>query len=64
VVLDPVRASQFLAHSRLWRVSYRELATAVALESPGNGFSTSSVALSPAEWQLLHSELTQRIKSR
>ena len=64
VVLDPVRASQFLAQSRLWRVSYRELAVAVTLEMPDNGFSTTSAALTPGEWQLLYAELVQRIKSK
>ncbi len=64
VVLDPARASQFLAQSRLWRVSYRDLAADIAREFPENGFSTRSAALTTAEWQLLHSELVRRIKSK
>jgi mono/diheme cytochrome c family protein len=64
VVADPFRASQFLAQSIVWRVSYRELAASVALGLPANGFSTSSAALNSAEWQLLHSELIKRIKSK
>jgi hypothetical protein len=64
IVVDPVRASQFLAQSSAWRESYRALASSVVLDIPGNGFSTASVSLKPAEWQLLHSELRTRLKSR
>jgi mono/diheme cytochrome c family protein len=64
VLADPFRASQFLAQSRIWRVSYRELAAIAVLGLPANGFSTTSAALNSAEWQLLHSELTKRIKSK
>jgi mono/diheme cytochrome c family protein len=60
VILDPARASQFLAQSPLWRISYRDLASAVALEMPGNGFSTSAAALNAAEWQMLYSELLRK----
>jgi len=60
VVVDPVRASQFLAASRVWRISYRDLASTVVIGVPANGFSTASVSLKPAEWQLLYSELTKR----
>jgi mono/diheme cytochrome c family protein len=62
VIVDPVRASQFLAQSRLWRKDYQSLAAAVVLEMPGNGFATSSAALSSAEWQALYSELVRRVK--
>ncbi|MBP1623858.1 MAG: putative Cytochrome c subfamily [Acidobacteria bacterium] len=64
VVVDPARAAQFLAQSNLWRIGYRELAALVAQETPVNGFSTGSAALTPAEWQLLQSELLRRLKSK
>jgi mono/diheme cytochrome c family protein len=64
VIVDPFRVSQFLAQSRMWRISYRDLASAVALEMPGNGFSARSAALNSAEWQMLHSELVRRTKSK
>jgi hypothetical protein len=64
VIVDPPRASQFLAQSRMWRISYRDLASAVALETPANGFSISSAGLTASEWQLLHSELLKRIKPK
>jgi len=64
VVVDPARASQFLAQSSLWRISYRDLAALVVRETPVNGFATGSAALMPAEWQLLHSELLKRVKSK
>lgn len=64
VIVDPLRASQFLAQSRLWRISYQDLATAVALQMPGNGFSTSSAELNSAEWRMLYSELARRIKPK
>jgi mono/diheme cytochrome c family protein len=60
VIVDPARASQFLAQSRLWRISYQDLAAAVALEMPGNGFSTSAAALNSSEWQMLYSELMRK----
>ena len=63
VIKDPARASQFLAQSRLWRIGYRDLAAAVALEMPGNGFSTSAAALNSSEWQMLYSELMRKIAS-
>ena len=64
VIVDPFRASQFLAQSRLWRISYRDLAAAVALQMPGNGFSTDSADLNSAQWQMLYSELVRRIKPK
>jgi len=64
VVKDPVRASQFLAQSASWRATYKELASSVVLDVPDNGFSTEVVSLTPAEWQLLHSELMMRTKSK
>ncbi|NLT67941.1 MAG: cytochrome c [Acidobacteria bacterium] len=64
VVTDPARAAQFLAQSRLWRVSYRDLAAAVVRDMPANGFSPSSATLSIPEWRLLHSELLQRVKTK
>jgi hypothetical protein len=64
VVVDPLRASQFLAQSRSWRISYRDLASAVALQTPANGFSISSAGLNAAEWKLLHSELLRRVKPK
>ncbi len=63
-VLDPVRASQFLAQSSTWRATYRDFAASVLLDIPENGFSTALVSLKPAEWQLLHSELVAKIKSK
>lgn len=62
VIVDPPRAAQFLAQSRLWRTSFRDLASAVALEMPANGFSVGSADLSVDEWRLLHSELSKRVK--
>jgi mono/diheme cytochrome c family protein len=62
IVVDPVRAAQYLAQSSSWRISYRDLASAIALEMPANGFSTGSADLSTAEWRLLFSELLKRIK--
>jgi mono/diheme cytochrome c family protein len=64
VVADPFRTSQCLAESRNWRVGYRELAASVVLGAPANGFSTTSAALNSAEWQLVYSQLTKRIKSK
>jgi mono/diheme cytochrome c family protein len=64
VIVDPLRAAQFLAQSHLWRMSCRDLASTVALEMPGNGFSTGSVGLNAAEWQLLYLELLKRIKAK
>jgi mono/diheme cytochrome c family protein len=64
VIVDPVRASQFLAQSHLWRTSYQNLAAAITLEMPGNGFATSSAALNAAEWQTLYAELVRRIKPK
>jgi mono/diheme cytochrome c family protein len=64
VIVDPARASRFLARSRIWRASYRDLAAGVVRESPANGFSTHSVTLSTAEWQRLHSELVRSFKSK
>jgi mono/diheme cytochrome c family protein len=63
-VSDSSRASQFLAQSKTWRVSYRELAASVALGMPANGFSTTTASLTSAEWQLLHSELSGRLRSK
>jgi mono/diheme cytochrome c family protein len=64
VIMNPVRASQFLAQTPLWRTDYQKLAAAVVLEMPSNGFATSSAALSSAEWQTLYSELVRRIKPK
>lgn len=64
VVTDPVRASQFLARSSSWRATYRDLASSVVLDIPEDGFSTTVVSLKPAEWQLLHSVLMTRMKSK
>jgi mono/diheme cytochrome c family protein len=64
VIVNRSRASRFLAQSRLWRVNSMNLAAAVALEMPDNGFATSSAALSSAEWQMLYSELVRRIKPK
>ncbi len=64
VVIDPIRASQFLSHSRSWRTGYQDLAAAVALETPENGFSTSSAALSATEWKMLYAELARRVKPK
>jgi mono/diheme cytochrome c family protein len=64
VIVDPARASQFLAQSRPWRISYRDLAAAVALEMPGNGFSPSAAALNSSEWQVLYSELMRKIANQ
>lgn len=62
IVTDPVRASQFLSLSKAWRISYRDLASSVVMDVPENGFAAASVSLKAAEWQLLHLELTGRIK--
>jgi mono/diheme cytochrome c family protein len=64
VMQDPPRASRFLSQSRVWRVSYRELAAILVRQAPVNGFSTISASLSTAEWQSLYSELMKRIRSK
>jgi hypothetical protein len=50
VATDPARASQFLAQSNLWRVSYRDLAVTIVRETPANGFSVNSAELRADEW--------------
>jgi mono/diheme cytochrome c family protein len=62
VVINSSRASQVLRESRSWRASARDLAESILAGTPGNGFSVSVAALSPAEWQALHAELLKRIK--
>jgi mono/diheme cytochrome c family protein len=64
VVIDPPRAAQVLTQSRLWRTSTRDLAAAILLDTPGNGFSVNTATLSPAEWQTLYLELLSRIKTQ
>jgi mono/diheme cytochrome c family protein len=63
VVIDPSQAARTLAGSSSWRSDPKELAASILQAAPGNGFSVSAAALSPAEWQALHAELikiTQR----
>jgi mono/diheme cytochrome c family protein len=63
VVIDPSRAARTLTGSSSWRSDPKELAASILQATPGNGFSVSAAALSPAEWQTLHAELikiTQR----
>ncbi len=62
VILDPQRAAQVLAKSRLWRASARDLASVILPDAPRDGFSVSVATLSPSEWQALHLELLKRIK--
>jgi mono/diheme cytochrome c family protein len=62
MIVDPSRAAQTLAQTQFWRTSVRDLASAILLDLPGNGFSVSAATLSPSEWQLFHSELRNRIK--
>jgi mono/diheme cytochrome c family protein len=63
-VTNPLRASQYLAQSRVWRAGYRELAASIAPGLPANGFSANTAAFSPAEWQLLHAELGKRVQTK
>jgi mono/diheme cytochrome c family protein len=62
VVLDPAEAAQVLAGSRLWRLSARDLAASILPDTPGNGFSVGTAALSPSEWRALYADLLKRIK--
>jgi mono/diheme cytochrome c family protein len=64
VITDPSRAAQVLAQSALWRSSPRELAAAILIDAPGDGFSVSTAALNPSEWKTLHSALLSRIKAK
>jgi mono/diheme cytochrome c family protein len=64
VIVDPLRAAQVLAQSRLWRTSARDLAAAVLPDTPGNGFSVNTATLSPSEWQAFYSELLRRSKTQ
>ncbi|MBI5623289.1 MAG: cytochrome c [Elusimicrobia bacterium] len=62
-ILDPGRASLWLAGSSAWRKSPSALASAAAAGAPSNGFAPSAAKLTPAEWQSLFSELS-RLTSR
>jgi mono/diheme cytochrome c family protein len=62
VVVDSSRVSEVLAHSQFWRKGERELAASILPDTPGNGFSISIAALSPAEWEMLYAELLIRLK--
>jgi mono/diheme cytochrome c family protein len=64
MVVDHSRAAQTLVQTQSWRTSARDLASAILLGAPGNGFSVSAATLSPSEWQLFHSELLNRIKTK
>lgn len=64
VVTDPRRAARFLSRFSGWRAGYRDLALAVTQQTPANGFSIGSAALSASDWQTLHSELLIRRASK
>jgi mono/diheme cytochrome c family protein len=62
IVVDRTRVAQVLSQSQLWRASVRDLAASILLDTPGNGFSTRAATLNFSEWQVLYSELMNRIK--
>jgi mono/diheme cytochrome c family protein len=62
IVVNRARAAQVLSQARYWRTSARDLAAAILIDTPGNGFSASAATLSPSQWQDLYSELLNRIK--
>jgi mono/diheme cytochrome c family protein len=64
VLRDSFRAAQCLRQSQSWRTNYQELAAAILPNTPENGFSVSTAALSQAEWQELYAELLKRTKSQ
>ena len=61
VVIDPSRAACTLAGSPSWRLGPKGLAASILPETPGNGFSVSTAALSPSEWRDLQAELVKRL---
>ncbi len=63
-VVDPVRAAQTLVQNQSWRLSVRDLASTILAGAPGNGFSVGVATLNLSEWQVLHSELLQRVKTK
>jgi mono/diheme cytochrome c family protein len=63
-IVEPSRAAEVLVQSSAWRISPRELASAVLSDVPGDGFSVSSAALNMSEWQGLYAELLKRIKPK
>jgi mono/diheme cytochrome c family protein len=63
-IMDPACAARVLAQTRMWRASARDLAAAILPNAPGNGFSLSAATMSSSEWQMLYSELLNRIKTK
>jgi mono/diheme cytochrome c family protein len=64
VLKDSDRAARFLAQSQSWKASFQELASAILLNTPENGFSVGSATLNAAEWQALYAELLKRVNSQ
>jgi len=59
ILADPARAARTLAASPSWRSDPKGLAAVILPGAPSNGFSVEVAALSPAEWELLHAQITE-----
>jgi mono/diheme cytochrome c family protein len=64
VVLDPGLASRTLAALPNWRTNAALFALAAASGAPGNGFSSGTGALTPAEWKTLHDYLARTTSAK
>jgi mono/diheme cytochrome c family protein len=59
VVVDPERASRFLAGVSGWRQDITRFAGAVASGAPANGFAAGVASLTPEEWKEIHGSLAE-----